>query len=68
MVTQFLVARKAKKISQKDMARYLGITQCYYSLIEQGKKIPSTNLLIKILDILEIRNVDLRELYKNIGG
>lgn len=46
--------RKQKKLSQKDFSKLVGIDQSYLSMIENNKKRPSTKLLDKISESLEV--------------
>jgi transcriptional regulator with XRE-family HTH domain len=46
--------RTAKSISQKELAKELGITPTYLSLIENGSKKPSLTLIEKFARVLEI--------------
>lgn len=46
--------RKAKKLSQTEVASLIGITQTYYSLIELGRRNIGFTLAIKICQSLEI--------------
>ena len=46
--------RCKKNFSQKDLAKKLGITQGYLSLIERGGREPSLDLIKKIAGGLEI--------------
>ncbi len=46
--------RTSKSISQKELAKELGITPTYLSLIENGNKKPSLSLIEKFAQILEI--------------
>jgi len=42
-------SRKKAKITQYEVAGFLGITQGYYSKIENGKNDPPLSLLLKAL-------------------
>lgn len=58
--------RLAKKMSQKDLAKELGITPAYLCELEKGKKKnPNIALVARIAEILEI-NTD--ELLKEMQG
>lgn len=49
-----LTRRKAKGITQKDMAKRLSISQPAYSYYEKGNKPLPVNQLEKVLDILDL--------------
>jgi len=51
---QIKLARIAKNIRQGKLARRLGITQNYLSLIEGSKCLPSVKLLKKLSIILDM--------------
>jgi len=46
--------RTQKQISQKELARTLGITHNYLSMVENNAKKPSLSLLEKISQILDV--------------
>lgn len=46
--------RLNKKISQKDIAEYLGITVAAYSLYERGKREPNLDMLKKIAEYFNV--------------
>lgn len=46
--------RCRKKLSQKDLAKKLGITQGYLSLIERGGREPSFDLIKNMAQCLDI--------------
>lgn len=46
--------RKEKRLTQFDMAEKLGVTNTYYSTIENGHRSPSVKLAKAIADILGI--------------
>ncbi|MBZ6527805.1 helix-turn-helix transcriptional regulator [Aerococcaceae bacterium DSM 111021] len=43
-----LIGRKRKKWTQKQCADAIGISRTYYSDIENGRTLPSFNVLLKI--------------------
>lgn len=51
--------RVLKNIKQKDLARELGITPNYLSMIENNSKKPSLTLMEKLAQVLEIPLVTL---------
>lgn len=46
--------RKEKKLTQKELAEQIGISQKSYSHWETGKNEPSLENLIKLVDLLEV--------------
>lgn len=46
--------RKEKKLTQKELAEQIGISQKSYSHWETGKNEPSFENLIKLADLLEV--------------
>lgn len=50
--TNIKVIRTSQKIAQKQLAKQLGITQNYLSMIENNAKKPSLSLLEKLSKIL----------------
>ena len=46
--------RTRRKMSQEDMARYLGITRQGYSKYENEKSEPSFQMLMRIADLFEV--------------
>lgn len=46
------VVRKAKKITQIDMARAMGVSQTTLSFIETGRRLPTRKQLKRIAKIL----------------
>jgi putative transcriptional regulator len=51
--------RKQLNMSQRQVAKELGISQGYYALIEKGKRDPGFDLAISISDLF---NLDVRSL------
>ncbi len=49
-----VVKRRRLSYTQKELARFLGISQSYVHQLENGKKVPSLSLLLKISDFLQI--------------
>lgn len=46
--------RKKQKLTQEQLAEKLGITLEYVSQIERGAKMPSMQVFIKILEVLNV--------------
>jgi transcriptional regulator with XRE-family HTH domain len=46
--------RTARQISQKDLATQVGVSPSAVNQYEKGEKIPSTNTLINIADVLDV--------------
>lgn len=44
--------RLSRDLYQSELAQYVGVTQTHISDIENGKKTPSLNLIIKISNFL----------------
>lgn len=57
--------RQSRGLTQKDFAESLGIAQGFLSSIEQGKKAPSTTLLIAMTHLYQI---DAEWLFSGEGG
>lgn len=51
--------RTRRKLSQEDMATYLGITRQGYSKYENAKSEPSLQMLMRIADLFEVSIDDL---------
>lgn len=47
-------ARAAKRLTQAEVARRLGIDQGYYSRLERGEKTPSLDVLQKLSQVLGV--------------
>lgn len=47
-------AREAKGLSQSECARRTGASQAAYSYYEQGLRTPSSQMLIRIADLLDV--------------
>ena len=47
-------ARAAKRLTQAEVARQLGIDQGYYSRLERGEKTPSLDVLQKLSQVLGV--------------
>lgn len=55
-------ARKAKGMTQKQVAEYLGITERYYRFIEAGTRCGNFEIWDKLEDLFGIHQRILREL------
>lgn len=55
--------RKERKLSQNDIAKRMGLTQSFYSMIETGERVERMNLemAIKLANVLEIDSGDFIE-------
>lgn len=47
-------ARKAKKISQAELASRAGVTQTYVSFLEKGTTFPQKDKLVAICNVLDL--------------
>ena len=57
--------RKSRRITQKELADAVGVTQAYISTLESGKrKNPSMDVLVRISKVLK---VDIRKLIRIEG-
>lgn len=52
--------RKERKLSQDDIAKRMGLTQSFYSMIETGERVERMNLemTIKLANVLGIDSAD----------
>ncbi len=55
-------ARKAKGMTQKQVAEYLGITEQHYQAIEYGKRLGKIAMWDKLEDLFKIHQRILREI------
>ena len=46
--------RKAKGVTQKDMAKFLGMVEQAYQMYEYGKREPNHETTIKLADFFEV--------------
>jgi transcriptional regulator with XRE-family HTH domain len=56
--------RRLRRISQKELAAKLGISQSFLSEIENGRYDIKLSLLCRVADVLEIDPFDLVEFYR----
>lgn len=55
MFTQILTdLRKQKRLTQKEMAKILGVARTTYSSYEQGRRMPDSNVQIAIADFFGV--------------
>lgn len=54
MNERFKFIRKSKKLTQKEVAKNLGLTLSAYSNYEQGIREPSINIIIKICKFFKV--------------
>ena len=54
-----VITRKRKKLTQREMADYVGVTESCYAHWEQGRNEPSIDFIIRICKVLEISSDDL---------
>lgn len=59
-------ARKRKKLSQKDLAKLIGMSTVGYQKIERGESIPNLKSAIKICAILGVQIHEIDEWKFNI--
>ncbi len=52
-------ARKAKRLTQREVAEAVGVTTNYYATLEQGAAIASVETLYEIFTVLEIKASDI---------
>ncbi len=51
---KIMIVRRLKRFTQKRLAESIGISISQMSIIEQGRKFPQTDLIVKIADTLEV--------------
>lgn len=56
-------ARKAKGMTQKQVAEYLGITEQYYQTIEYGNRVGRIEMWDKLEDLFNVHQRVLREIF-----
>lgn len=54
MMLRYKELRLAKKLSQDDVAKYLGVTQQAYANYERGARKPDPDTLLKLADFFEV--------------
>lgn len=57
-INKMRILRMTRKLSQKDMAGLLGITQAYYGKLERNPGNISLDVAVKIKKIFGIEHVD----------
>jgi transcriptional regulator with XRE-family HTH domain len=63
---KLLVARRAKGLTQTEVAKKIGIHQAHYQRIEQGKFGLSAEQLVVLCYFLNVNLVDLTEIYVGV--
>jgi transcriptional regulator with XRE-family HTH domain len=53
------IARRSKGLTQAVVASKAEISENHYAQIERGEKNPSTSVLLKIIDALDVASVDI---------
>lgn len=48
-------ARKRRELTQEDVADVVGISRAYMGYIEQGRNVPSLEVLQKIANVLKVK-------------
>lgn len=65
--TKFLFAREVsrsrheKKLTQEQVAEKVNISVRWFQCIESGRRLPSAELMLKIINLLEIDTKNLKE-------
>lgn len=59
--TAVRVGRKARGLSQQELAHDLGIAQSYLSALEQGRSVPGAALILSIARALDLDSATLLE-------
>ncbi len=54
MGNRMKIKRRAKKMSQEEIARAVQISMSFYGNIERGRRIPSIDTLVAIANVLEV--------------
>lgn len=54
--------RKSLKLTQDQFAKLFGVTQVYISQIENGKSMPSEDLLTSLKDYIHENNIDIKNI------
>lgn len=56
-----VLARRAKEMSQVDLAEAVGVTQATVSHWEKGQRVPESDVLERLADVLEVLPLTLRD-------
>ena len=51
--------RESKKLSQRDLAKYMGLTQAGYWALEKGKSLLNTQQILKLCELYKCSPNDL---------
>lgn len=57
IIEQFITLRKAKKLTQEDIAARTGIARSNIARIESGKYVPTIEVLTKLANALDMKLV-----------
>ncbi|MBW7956049.1 helix-turn-helix transcriptional regulator [Patescibacteria group bacterium] len=52
-------ARLATSLTQKEVAKKIGISANYYPQIERGEKVPSLEIVEKLTKLLKVKSSDI---------
>lgn len=66
MVQTLKEARKKCKLTQKELAQIIGISQGAYALIENGMRIGNVSTWIAIQKALKLKDADVWKIQKSI--
>lgn len=64
--TYIQLKRKEKNLKQEEVAKVIGVTKQYISLIETDKNIPSADILIKLSEVLNFSIDEFKETTRKI--
>jgi transcriptional regulator with XRE-family HTH domain len=52
-------ARRARHLTQTEVAKKAGISMNYYAQVERAKKNPSTSIFLKIINAIGVTSADI---------
>lgn len=52
---RILIARKKNNLSALELAEACGVSRSYITLIENGKRLPSRKILLKMAEVLKVK-------------
>lgn len=58
--------REKKEYTLKEVAKRIGVSLNYISLIERGMRVPCDDLLYKLSEVLEVNVVEIFSLYNKV--